>query len=81
MPAEEVIHMLNSDIKYMVFRDVLEKYGVLASKEVIDYVAKYMADIVYNNPYLEFDIMELAGNVLSSIIVNNVETSINPSQR
>ena len=62
-------------------RDVLEKYGAPVSKEVIDYVAKYMADEVYNNPYAEFDIEELAENILSAIIVNNIETSTKPMHR
>ena len=68
MPAE--------DMKYTVVRDTLEKYGAPVSKEVIDYVAKYMTDEVYHNPYAEFDIEELLGKVLKIAIMIDVENGV-----
>ena len=69
------MHILSSDIKYTVVKDVLEKYGAPVSKEIIDYVADYMADEVYQNPYAEFDFEEMLKEALKAVIMVDIENS------
>jgi hypothetical protein len=61
----------NSKLGELALSAELAKHGLEISQNILEYAAKYMADLSYQNPNAQFSLSELAEEIVEDYLKNN----------
>ena len=71
VPIKDLADFSNSKLGELALSAELAKHGLEISQNILEYAAKYMADLSYQNPNAQFSLSELAEEIVEDYLKNN----------